>query len=159
VLLTKARALGLRLPNDLQRLAVVRGCSYYVVEAGPLPASTLPFTNAELAVALLSPALPPEPQDIRIAAAVLSSPDVGVASLVALAEGEGCAGLVRYIAECGRKYEPEIPFWQELLERLGDAEVPPGPLPHPTRFIEMTGMVRGKIGLFTHWIRPAPAAA
>ncbi len=158
-LLEKARALGLRLPADLQRLAVARGCNYYVVEDGPLPSASLPLSNSELAVALLSPALPPEPQDIRIAAAVLSSPDVDVATLVNLAENEGCAGLVRYIAECGLKYEPNIVFWPDLLTQLGDAKIPSEPLPHPTRFIEMTGMVRGKVGLFTHWIRPIPATA
>jgi hypothetical protein len=26
--------------------------------------------------------------------------------------------------------------------------------PHPTRFVEMTGIDRGKGGLFTRWIRP-----
>ena len=155
-LLNKARALGLRLPHDLQRLAVARGCRYYIVDPGPLPPADLAFTNAELAVALLSPSLPPEPQDIRVAAAVLSSPDVDVSALVTLAETEGCSGLVRYIAGCGLKYEPDIVFWRALLDRLGDVETPTGPLPHPTRFIEMTGMVRGKIGLFTHWIRPIP---
>lgn len=158
-LLEKAKSLGLRLPEDLQRLAVARGCRYYVVDQGPLPSTGLPFTNAELAVALLSPALPPGPQDIRVAAAVLSAPEVDVETLGRLAAQEGCAGLVRYIAECGRKYEPQNPFWEELLGKVGDAVIPPEPLPHPTRFIEMTGMVRGKVGLFTHWIRPTPVAA
>ena len=157
-LLDKARALGLRVPTDLQRLAVARGCHYYVVEDGPLPAANLRLTNEELAVALLSPALPPQPQDIRIAAAVLSSPEVDAATLAALAEAEGCAGLVRYIAECGQKYEPDAAFWPQLLARLQGAKVPDTPLPHPTRFIEMTGMVRGQVGFFTHWIRPSPAA-
>lgn len=158
-LLEKARALGLRLPEDLQRLAVARGCRYYVVEPGPLPEIGLPLTNVELAVALLSPALPPGPQDIRVAAAVLSSPDVDAETLVRLAELEGCSGLIRYIAECGKKYEPENGFWAAILAKVGDAMIPQEPLPHPTRFIEMTGMVRGKVGLFTHWIRPTPAAA
>lgn len=142
------------LPHDLQRLAVARGCKYYVVEDGPLPPANLRFTNEELAVALLSPSLPPEPQDIRIAAAVLSSPDVDAPALAALAEAEGCAGLVRYIAECGQKYEPALTFWRELVARLQAAEIPSFPLPHPTRFIEMTGMIRGQTGFFTHWIRP-----
>ena len=153
-LLDKVRALGLRVPADLPRLAVARGCRYYVVEDGPLPAANLRLTNAELAVALLSPALPPEPHEIRVAAAVLSSPDVDVSALAELAEAEGCAGLVRYIAECGRKYEPDVAFWTQLIDRLHEAKIPEIPLPHPTRFIEMTGMLRGKVGFFTHWIRP-----
>lgn len=157
--LAKAQALGLKLPDDLQRLAVARGCKYYVVEDGPLPPANLRLTNEELAVALLSPSLPPEPQDIRIAAAVLSSPDVEVPSLAALAEAEGCAGLVRYIAECGQKYEPTVTFWRELVARLQEAKIPSGPLPHSTRFIEMTGMIRGQTGFFTHWIRPVPVKA
>lgn len=158
-LLEKAKSLGLQLPDDLQRLAVARGCRYYVVEPGPLPDAGLLLSNAQLAVALLSPALPPRPQDIRIAAAVLSSPDVDVETLVGLSGEEGCSGIIRYIAECGRKYEPENPFWQAILAKVGDATIPPEPLPHPTRFIEMTGMIRGKVGLFTHWIRPTPVAA
>ena len=157
-LLNIARNLGLDLPDDLQRLAVARGCRYYVVEDGPLPATNLPLTNAELAVALLSPGLPPQPQDIRVAAAVLSSPDVNPALLASLATKEGCDGLVRYIAECGLKYEPENPFWSKLLDQVRAAVIPSGALPHPTRFIEMTGMVRGRTGFFTRWIRPMPAA-
>jgi len=27
-------------------------------------------------------------------------------------------------------------------------------LPHPTRFVEMTGIDRGKVGVFMRWIRP-----
>lgn len=157
--LAKAQALGLNLPDDLQRLAVARGCNYYVVEGGPLPPANLRFTNEELAVALLSAAVPPEPQNIRIAAAVLSSPDVDVSMLAALAETEGCAGLVRYIAECGQKYEPTVIFWSDLLARMQEAKIPSGPLPHSTRFIEMTGMIRGQTGFFTHWIRPVSAKA
>ena len=159
MVLDKAEMLGLNLPQDLQRLAVARGSHYYIVNEAPLPSPNLPLSNAELAVALLSPALPPTPQDIRIAAAVLSAPDVDVSILADLAEKEGCAGLVRYIAECGRKYEPDSLFWQNLIARLRDAEIPSGSLPHPTRFIEMTGMIRGKVGFFTHWIRPIPAMA
>ena len=158
-LLQKARSLGLNLPGDLQRLAVARGCSYYMVEEGSLPSAHLPLSNAELAVALLSPLLPPGPQDIRIAAAVLSAPDVDPVVLASLAANEGCDGLVRYIADCGFKYEPEARFWRELLDQVRDAIIPAGPLPHPTRFIEMTGMIRGRTGFFTRWIRPVRAAA
>lgn len=88
-LLDKARRLGLSLPLDLERLAVMRGCDYYERDLGP-----------------------------RIP-----------------------------------------PLGEALLDLLPDVKVDTDRLPHPTRFVEMTGIDRGKVGVFTRWIRPRPPFA
>ena len=81
----------------------------------------------------------------------------GWAKVAALADAENCAGLVRYIAACGRRYEPENAFWRDLLNSIPETEMDVDQLPHPTRFVEMTGIDRGKVGNFTRWIRARPS--
>ena len=55
---------------------------------------------------------------------------------------------------------PENGFWHVLLDFLPQVPVEGDKLPHPTRFIEMTGIDRGRVGLLTRWIRPRhPLAA
>ena len=34
--------------------------------------------------------------------------------------------------------------------------IPDGVMPHPTRFVAMTGITRKGVGLVTQWIRPWP---
>jgi hypothetical protein len=159
--LQKCRALGLVLPRDLETLAMQRGCGYYgsgefqraVHSAGDA------LSNAELAIALLSPLLPTTHRLVRIGSMILSAADVNPAELVALARVEGCAGVLRHIAEAGSRYEPENDFWRVTLGMLHDV-APEGPhLPHPTRFVEMTAVTRGRVGLFTHWLRARPLAS
>jgi hypothetical protein len=160
-LLKRAVALGLQLPLDLERIAIERGCDYYQREIGPraVPLGRVPISNAELAVALVSPFLYPTLREIRLAAAVLGAQDVQSEEVAMLAVQEQCAGLIRYIAVCGHGYEPENPLWNSLLTLLPDSDSQPEVLPHPTRFVEMTGIDRGKIGVFTRWIRPRGRAA
>jgi len=155
-LLEKARRLGLQLPVDLERLALERGCTYYERDLGPRvpPLREILLSNAELAVALLTPSLPPTAREIRLAAALLGAAGMHSDEIARLAAQEQCTGVVRFIAGCGRRYEPQNQFWHELLELLPAAEVDSSRWPHPTRFIEMTGIDRGKVGFFTRWIRP-----
>lgn len=167
-LLKKARSLGLWTPDSLRALAVKRGCHYY--DVGPwddglreemgMPPSLESFTNTELAVALLSLYPPVDQLRQRMGAAVLSSPEVKAAELAVLAEQEGCAPLVRHIAACGGAVEPDNPFWTELGGLLEGHTFDIHAMPHPTRFIEMTGITRGRVGIQKHWIRPhSPTAA
>lgn len=161
-LLDKARRLGLLLPLDLERLAVMRGCDYYERDLGPRipPIGEVPLSNDELAIALIVPSLHPSAREIRLAAALLGAPDVRADEVAALAVQENCADVVRHIALCGRRFEPKNCFWQTLLDLLPDVKVDTDRVPHPTRFVEMTGIDRGKIGVFTRWIRPRrPVAA
>jgi hypothetical protein len=161
-LLDKARRQGLELPIDLERVAIARGCDYYERELSTRtePLGEVPLSNAELAVALLVPSLPPTAREIRLAAALPGAPDVRADEVAALAMQEVCADVVRYIALCGQRYEPGNVFWSNLLGQLPDTTIDADRLPHPTRFVEMTGIDRKQIGVFTRWIRPRlPATA
>jgi len=129
-LMAKASALGLRVPEDLEKLAI----------------------------ALLGPALAGATGVAglyrqRLGAATLSAAGVDPSALAGLATEEGCAGLVRSIAECGRDVEPESPFWKQLLDTL-PWEAPPEDRPHITRLIAMTGITRGNVGIQRRWLRP-----
>lgn len=159
-LLCKAQRLGLRSLVDLQNLAVQRGCRHYWHEG--VPEGELvgkeQFSNEELAIALLSVANPYDPHSIRCGAAMLSDEDNDVAVLTHLARQERCVAVVGYVAKAGRKFEPEHPFWSELLAQLPQFAPPKeGVLPHPTRFVAMNGYVR-HIGpcLQVEWQRPQP---
>ena len=161
-LLEKVGRLGLTFPLDLERLAVMRGCDYYSREFGPRhpPLSDVPLSNGELAIALVVPLLRPAAREIRLAAALLGAPDVRADEVAALAIQENCVEIVRHVALCGRRFEPESSFWQTLLAQLPDVMINADRLPHPTRFVEMTGIDRGRIGVSTRWIRPhLPTAA
>jgi len=161
-LLQKVRRLGFQTPEWLENIAVARGCWHYrspdFVSAPVV--SELEFSNEELAVALLSPSLPYSPHTIRIGAAMLGATGNGVATLVRLATAEGCVAPVRYIAEAALRYEPENPFWRQLLNLLPTSPpIKEGVMPHPTRFVSMAGMNRSGLRLTTVWIRPRPDLA
>lgn len=155
-LLEKTRRLGLSLPVDLERLAIMRGCDYYDRPFPPRlpPLGEIPLSNGELAIALIAPWLGQTAREIRLAAALLGAPDIDPEEVSALAARENCEAVVRYIAECGRRFEPENSFWQSLLNLLPEVQIDRDKLPHPTRFVEMTGIDRGRIGVLTRWIRP-----
>src|SRR5437016_14112162 len=73
-LLLKAKRLGLE-AEGLERLAIQRGCDYYH-EGEPLPPAAVSegdFSDEELAIALLNPALRYHPQTLRLGAAMLGS--------------------------------------------------------------------------------------
>jgi hypothetical protein len=95
-LLTKARRLRLD-AEGLERLAIQRGCDYYGSGKpfAPLDISSEQFSNAELAIALLSPALRYSPQSIRLGAAMLSALDNEPGKIARLAKWERCEAVVR----------------------------------------------------------------
>ena len=155
-LLDKARRLGLSLPLDLERLALARGCYYYERDLPPRipPLGDIPLSNAELAIALIAPDLQPSVREIRLAAALLGAVDVQADQVATLAQEERCQDVVRHIALCGHRFEPANSFLRTLLDLLPDVKIDADRLPHPTRFVEMTGIDREKVGVFTRWIRP-----
>lgn len=166
-LLMKARRLGLADPMDLERLAVSRGLRYYdghgdsMKGGGSLPTVTemeleSGLTNEELAVALLSPSAVYSQQRLRMGAAMLAAEGNRPESIARLALLERCEMVVRHIASCGHEVEPENPFWDRLLDMLpaGQSAPPPDALPHPTRFVAMTGITRNGVGNLKRWIRP-----
>ncbi len=157
-LLRKAQKLGLD-ARGLEQLAIHRGCDYYQSDEPPperLPAIE-EFSDTELALALLNPALRYHPQTLRLGAAMLGAQGNAPEEIAYLAKLERCEVIVRYVAECGRRFEPQNPFWTGLLAR-----VPPTPppkssvVPHPTRFVAMTGITRRGVETVTEWIRPTP---
>jgi len=166
-LLMKAKRLGFKSPEDLERLAVLRGLRYYdpygdsvAPFAGqahpPKPLFADSFTNEELAVALLSPVTPYSMQRLRMSAAMMAADGNNPKIITRLAKWERSESIVRHIASCGQQAEPDNPFWSHLLEEL--PESPPHPddaLPHLSRFVAMTGLTRAGKGSLMKWIRPA----
>ena len=156
-LLRKARRLGLG-PRELEILAVQRGCRHYSNGSEPEQplASESDFSNEELAVALLSTALPYDPHSIRCGAAMLHAQGNDPRRLARMAVMERSVVPVRHVAEAGRHFEPENNFWKELLAALpATPAAKSGVLPHPTRFVAMTGFTRRGPGLIVEWQRPS----
>ena len=155
-LLLKARRLGLG-PDELQILAAQRGCRHYSngSEPGQPLALESDFSNEELAIALLSTALPYDPRSIRCGAAMLSAEGNQPRRLARMAVMERCVTSVRHVAEAGQRFEPGNRFWRDLLAAVPRTPVPPpGVFPHPTRFVAMTGFTRRGPGLVVEWQRP-----
>ena len=155
-LLRKARRLGLG-AEELEMLAIQRGCDYYHNDEPlpSLPISVEQFSNAELAIALLNPALRYHPQTLRLGGAMLSAPGNAVDEIARLAELERCQAMVGYIVQCGRQFEPQNAFWKDLLALLPKTHPPKSSVvPHPTRFVAMTGFTRRGAVTEVEWIRP-----
>lgn len=155
-LLLKAKRLGLD-AKGLEDLAIQRGCDYYHEGAPLLSASVSEeqFSDEELAIALLNPALRYHPQTLRIGAAMLGSERNEPENIAWLAKYERCESVVRYVAEAGRRFEPNNDFWQRLLSLLPVTPAPKSSVvPHPTRFVAMTGITRRGVETITEWIRP-----
>ena len=158
-LLKKAQRLGLDSPELLEGLAVARGCWHYRSPevVGVPDISESGFSNEELAVALLSVCLPYSPHTLRVGAAMLGATGNDVEELARLILAERCVAPVQYIAQAAIGFEPGSPFWPQLLNRLPSIPaIPDGVIPHPTRFVSMTGMIRGGLRPPPVWIRPRP---
>jgi hypothetical protein len=172
-LLMKARRLGLAVPEDLERLAVQRGLRYYGgpgdsdafrdhkvdYGAGKAGNPAKHFSNEELALALLSPALVYSQHRVRLGAAMLSAKGNSPEKLARLARMERCERAVHYIAKCGQRVEPGNRFWSDLLDHFPSViEVDAYILPHITRFVAMTGITRRGVETLMQWIRPSAVA-
>jgi hypothetical protein len=162
-LLMKARRLGLANPRNLQTLAVQRGCRHYWQgnePAGELASESL-LSNEELAIALLTIAQPYDPHTIRCGAAMLGAEGNDVGTLAKLTTWERSWPVVAYVANCGLNYEPNNPFWKELMSLLPSMQpLKDGIMPHPTRFVAMNGYERGSGKKVTcEWQRPQRPAA
>lgn len=165
-LLMKARRMGVRQPEDFEKLAVLRGLRYYDPRGDSMklpptlaetPTTTVEpaFTNEELALALLSPSAPYSLQRLRMGAAMLAAEGNRPERIASLARRERSETIVRHIGQCGMETEPQNPFWKSLLDLLPITPPPrPDALPHPTRFVAMTGLSRAGKGCLMQWIRP-----
>lgn len=153
---------GLLTEADIVSEAVARGCFHYLQTENP-PASRVAadvLTHEQLALALLATANTYDPWLIRVGAMMLSHPGNRASEIARLAVGEGSEPVVRGIAEAGSRYEPENPFWRELLARFGNAAAGArGVLPHHSRFVSIPGRIGpGKMGSPV-WLRPLKSAS
>ena len=163
----KAKRLGMRAPEDLEHMAIARGLRYF----GRVPQTTNDprnesavstprpehFSNEELAIALMSPTLPYSLNRLRMAAAMLGANGISAEKILRLARLERCEIIVRHIAECASHVEPAHPLWQTLLHCLpAPPPLAPDILPHPSRFVAMSGLDRTGRNPHTQWIRPSP---
>ena len=86
---------------------------------------------------------------------MLGAPGNNPSTIAHLVLAEGCIAPAHYIAEAALRFEPTNPFWRQLLDRL---PMPPpikdGVMPHPSRFVSMTGMTRAGMRPVIIWIRP-----
>ena len=140
-LLRKVRCLGLKAPDDLWTLAVQRGCRHYrqgnepVGELVPLQI----FSNEELALALLNTAGVYSSHSIRCGAAMLGAAGIDAGLVARLALHERSEAVIRFVAECGKTFEPDNSYWPTLLSLLRPCPpIRPGVMPHPTRFVAMS---------------------
>ena len=155
-LLEKARSLGLGSGELLESLGVARGCRHYSLPSDTeVELSEEAFSNEELAIALLSPELPYSPRGIRIAANLVGAVGNRPRDLADLATSERAVEQLRYIANAGHSFEPQHSFWPDLLSFLPESRVlETGVMPHPTRFVSMTGMTRNGVEKVIVWLRP-----
>lgn len=163
-LIQKAKRLGVHTADDLERIAIARGLRYFgqidpaSVAANPLSIPDLEhFSNEELATALMSPSLPYSLNRIRMGAAMLAADGVSAEEVLRLARLERTEAIVRHIAESADRVEPDHPLWKTLLQRLPSKQpLAPDILPHPSRFVALSGLDRTGRNLRMQWIRPSP---
>lgn len=162
-LLHKAKRLGLNSADDLLKLAVERGCKHYapsdyrpgqVCEPG-----LAAFSDAELAIALISGAQRYDPLYIRCAAQLMGAPHMDPSAVCRLALMERCSTVLRHIARAGYENDKErTSFWGDILQRLPISQpVKAGILPHSSRFQSITGLVNPRHPGIPRavWLRPA----
>lgn len=173
ILLNKARRLGMSVPDDLERLAIQRGCRYYAQASDTMRVEEPPadthgaesrgdladidehrFSPEELALALLTICLPKSQHRLRMGACMLSARNIDLEEVLRLSRQERAEPVLRHIAHCGRIVEPEEPFWRDLLARLPEVEAKPDVLPHITRFVAMRMVWRPVRKTVMQWIRP-----
>lgn len=161
LLLHRLGRLGLETPEKLAALAESRGLRYYASAlSAPETADARPtcaVTDEELAIALMHPSLPWDPQRIRLAAALLAARGVRAPVIARLAVMERSASVLREIALAGRTEEPDNTFWATLLALLPPTTpVPPGVLPHRSRYMAISGRSRPGTVPARQWVRRDP---
>jgi len=152
----EAAAQGEELSSCLMEAAVRRGAKHYQNTYDPptrYPAQFDRLANEELGIALCLAELPYDPLNIRVASDVLSAPGNELGKIILLARQERCELIVRHIAECGHRVEPDNPAWGRILSELEARDFRNTDfLPGWTRFVSMTGFTRTG-GKHVEWLR------
>ncbi len=140
-LLRKLKNHGLTTPKEIAAAAIDRGCRHYAPFAEGIHKDVPGITDEELAIALLSPCHLYEPQLIRIGSQMLSGDNSDPRKLARLAIMERCGPVIKYIAQCGQKTEPDLPFWSAILTHLHAYDpAPASVMSHISRFRIETGI-------------------
>lgn len=158
LLLERARSVGLATPESFEVLASKRGCHYYPLRSTQVLDEDIVFSNEELAIALMHPSLPWDPQRLRVAAAMTGAVGNDPKRLARLAIQEQAVVPLTMVARAGRDAEPSNAFWNEVLSSLPPSPPPPeGVMPHPSRFCAMAGKTRpgSSASPSLTWIRPS----
>jgi len=87
----------------------------------PLAGSQESLSNAELAIALLHPALRDEPQLMRPAAPIISRGGISVALLITLADQESATRILANLAAQALKAAPSQEGWNAIATHLNTA--------------------------------------
>jgi hypothetical protein len=159
VLLRRLRRLGLRDLRDLVAIAVQRGCTHYrsaAVGSDANDPGREELPDEELIVALLAGEHPFDPIAVRCAAQLAGGEGVDAGRLATLARRDRCERALAHIARAGAEHDQAgSEFWAALLSALRPhAPVPPGVLPHWTRFAALTGVrPNDHVGLKSVWLR------
>lgn len=136
------------------KVAVQRGADYYRREFDPsLPPDSPDINSEEIGVALCLGELPYALDHLRVAAQLLSTPDVDVTRLCRLAVQERCEPVLLHIARVAERFAPELEPWATIRRTLPPRPVPrTDALPHWSRLVSHTG-VTGHGGLpRTEWL-------
>lgn len=154
----RARACGLHHSQILLALAAQRGARHYTGLASPAIApSTDAFSDEELIVLLLHGQNIFEPFLIRAAAELLRHRPLDVSRLVCHAKRERGQRVLAYIAQAGADHDAAGSIWWNfLLAALGPQRpIPPGLLPHWSRFVALLGIDRRGRDRGGRWIGAA----
>ncbi len=156
-LLRKVRRLGISSTSQLIQLAARRGCRHYagLYDEAVIDPGLAVLSNEEIVALLLLGEQPFEPFTVRCAAQLLNTCDS--VRLARLAERERVKRTLAYIVDAGCAQDPENAEYRKNLRQLLGATrpVPPGRLPHWTRFVAQTGVTRQGPGR-TVWLRASP---
>ncbi len=140
----KARRHGLADLASIMRLAVARGARHYasVYPPAEIDPGVETISNEDLVALLLLGSQAFEPFAIRCAAQIISLCDLDRLSLIA--RRERVSRPLAHIARAGLAHDAgKAGFWLKLLDLLGTPPaVPPGRLPHWSRFVSYSGITR-----------------
>ena len=155
----RARRLGLSAGDHLLALAVQRGARHYAGLAAPAvaQATSARFSDLELVVLLLHGRNAFEPFLIRAAAELIRRLALDPARLAFAARRERCQRALAYLAQAGEQHDtPGAYPWGALRAALGPQRpVPPGLLPHWSRFVALEGIDRQGRDRGRRWIGAA----
>jgi hypothetical protein len=144
VLLRRAKRLSINSVRDYIRLAVARGCRHYAPSYPPadFDPGVEAIADEELVALLLLGENEFEPVAVRCAAQLAGR--CNLEGLARVAKQERIGRVLSYISEAGSTHDStNKDFWLRLRALLGEQDpIANGVLPHWSRFVSQTGVIR-----------------